>query len=394
MSAQQQVAGRIYRPVGPKQIAIGQLWSKGGQFSLAQGVDLSLPIMGIRIVFKGRIDVNTADYTSVNPEGVLNLITRILITGTNARQGGNVTLVDLDLPTAWMMNSMFNPLGNLFIMQSVQRPNPTTPLIGSATATLENSYFLGTAAGGNFDFIVVCDIPFHPHHCGVIFRPGFGVRQEEWKNSIQIQLTYGNQADAADGALGVSAATTTTDFTGYGVDTGSPTVDVYSLPYEMGLDLAPTVLPGVLSRISSPISTVLTQAGSNVQLGILQPKPTTRIIFKVGTSTTSPYFATLSDTNATALGITVGGNRVVRELDDIWAHANDQVAYYGRPHIQGYNLLDFIQSGSPFSAYPGDLVGPGVLFTLNANVAGVANSRGLIVQEQMLYAPGGSFYGA
>lgn len=387
-------AGQIYRPVGPKQVAVGQVWAQGAGFSLAQGVDLSLPIMGVRLVFKGRVTVGTANYTSVNPEGVLNLINRILITGTNARQGGNVTLVDMDLPTAWMLNSIFNPQGNLFIINNVQRPMPTTPLIGSATAAAENSYFLGTTAGSTYNFVVACDIPFHPHHCGVIFRPGFGVRQEEWKNSIQIQLTYGSQADNADGALGVSAATTATSFTAYNSATGTPTVDIYSLPYEMGLDLAPMVIPGVLSRVSSPISTVLTQAGSNVQLGILQPKPTTRIVFKVGTSTTSPYFATLSDTNATALGIAVGGNRVVRELDDVFAHANDQVAFYGRPHIQGYNLLDFVQSGSPFSAYPGDLVGPGVLFSLQANVAGVANARGLIIQEQMLYAPGGSLYGS
>lgn len=388
----QQQLGKIFRPVGPKQVSVGNAWTSGGSFSLAQGVDLSLPIRGLRFVLKGRIAVATANYTSVNPEGILNMLRRILVTGTNARQGGNVTLVDTSGANAFLLNSLFRPQGNLFIINNVQRPNPGTPYITSATATAENSSFLGTTAASPYDFRLAIDVPFHPHHCPALFQPGFGVRQQEWRQSVQIQVTYGTQADNADGCLGVSAATTATTFTAFGSGSGSPTLDVYALPYEMGLDVDPLVTPGVLSRVDFPITTILQSAGTNVQLGILQPVDTTRVFLKVGTSTTNPYFATLSDTNVTALGILVGGNRVVRENDDIFAHKNDEVSYYGRWPIQGLNVMDFYQSGSPWSAYPISSGGQGTLFTLQGNVAGVANAFGTIIQEQILYYPSGSLY--
>ena len=60
---------------------------------------MTLPVRGFRLIFKGRIGVATANYTSVNPENILNLISIIQITGTNRRQNGNVTPWFIDLAT-------------------------------------------------------------------------------------------------------------------------------------------------------------------------------------------------------------------------------------------------------------------------------------------------------
>ena len=151
-------------------------------------------------------------------------------------------------------------------------------------------------------------------------------------------------------------------------------------------------MPGFLTRTTQPITTIIQAAGANVNLLTLQKQPTSRIFVKIGTSTIPPAFATLSDFNATALGVSLGGNRVVRELDDVFAHKQSIVKQYHTRPIQGYNLFDFLQSGNPDSAYPGDQLGDGTTFQLVANVAGVGNALGLIIQEQELYRPEGPLY--
>lgn len=386
----EQVA-KVFRPYGPKAISVGNAFAKNGKLTLNQAFDLALPILGVRLVIKGRVAVGTANYTNVNPFGVLGLVPRVQITGTNARQGGNVTLVDTSLANAWILNSIFNPQGNLLIVNSVARPLPTTPLIGSATATTENSYFLGTTAASPYDFIIACDIPFHPHGLALLFRTAFGVRKEEYANTLAMQVFYDAVADAAENGLGLSAGTSVTTLTAFGSGAGSPTVDVYALPFEMGLDMKDTILPGVISRVDTPVGSIATAAGANVQLSQLQPQPTTRVYLLQGTSTNNPHFKTLVDTNITALGVYVGGNRAIRELDDIWAHKQIICSQYGRPPIIGVNVFDFIDSGSPFSAFPGDNLS-GAYFTLQGTLGGVANGYAVTIQEQMIWRPSGQLF--
>jgi hypothetical protein len=385
----------VYRPVGPKLITSGIAWSSGGQASILQQVDLSLPIRGIRLVFKGRLVVGTAAFTSVNPEGLLNLISNVTIQGTNSRQKGNLTLWNIDLATAYGIQHLFAYRNAYFSINSgsgeVLVPVPTTPF----PAVGATGYING--APGTMDFRIVVDFPFHPHESNAqgkqpLVIPGFLVRNEEWKDSLQILLSFGAQAGNSTGALGVAAATTTVTFTAYGSGSGSPTIDLYSLPIAMGLDLKDTVVPGVISRVATPINAVLQSAGSNVALVNLQKQPTPRIYAKFGTGTVSPAFATLSDTNVSTLGILLGGNRNVRNKVDIFAHKHQQIDVYDRDPIQGYNMYDFLDSGNPDSSYPGQDIGDGATYQLLGDVAGVANGFGLIVQEQMLHMPTGPMY--
>ena len=55
-------------------------------------------------------------------------------------------------------------------------------------------------------------------------------------------------------------------------------------------------------------------------------------------------------------------------------------------------MFDFMESGNPDSAYPGQDIGDGATFQLTANVAGVANAQGIIVQEMSLHTPTGPLY--
>ncbi len=402
----------IYRPASAKQVVLGQgilttAASGGGQFTLTQALDLSLPIRGLRFVIKGRIVVGTAAFTSVNPEGLLNLISTIFIQGTNARQQGNLTLWNIDLATAWVIQRIMGPAGAAFMFITppgggalTAVPTPTTPFPSGAVGS--NPYFQGST--GTYDFIIGLDLPFHPHQSNSYGRepltvPQYLVRNEEWKDSVQIQVIGATQAGNSTGALGVAAATTTLTYTAFGSGAGTPTVDIYSLPVLMGLNLKDQILPGVLSRVSTAITGAVQSAGNNVAVLNLQKQPTPRIYFKMGTGTVAPAFASLIDTQAngpqatgpSTLGVLLGGNRNVRNKVDIMAHKMQFPDIYLREPVQGYSIMDFMEQGNPDSAYPGQDIGDGATFQLVADILGTtANGFALGVQEQILHQPSGA----
>ena len=402
----------IYRPASAKIVQTGvpiltTAASGGGSIAITQAIDLSLPIRGLRFVLKGRLVVGTAAFTSVNPEGLLNLLSSIIIQGTNARQQGNLTLWNIDLATAWVIQRIMGPAGASFFMVTppaggalTEVPAPTTPFPSGAVAS--NPYFQGST--GTYDFIIAVDFPFHPHQSNSFGReplvvPQYLVRNEEWKDSLQVLVTGATQAGNSTGALGVAAATTTITFTAFGTGAGTPTLDIYSLPILMGLNLKDQILPGVLSRVSTPITTSLQSAGTNVAILNMQKQPTPRVYFKFGTGTVVPAFATLIDTVANGpqatgpntLGVLLGGNRNVRNKTDIMAHKMQFPDIYLREPVQGYNLMDFMDQGNPDASYPGQDIGDGATFQLVSDVIGsTANGLGIAVQEQILHQPSGA----
>ena len=181
---------QLIRPAGPKLIQAVP-WTSGGQVTIAQQVDLSLPIRGIRLDFRGRLVTGTAAMTSVVPEGLLNLITNIVIQGTNARQKGNVTLWNIDLATAWVSSYLFGPrgCGTMTIAlagagSDAQVPPPGTPFPAGGTAVPNKSAGYFATANATYDFIITCDFPFHPWEANALGKQpgsilGFLVRNEE-----------------------------------------------------------------------------------------------------------------------------------------------------------------------------------------------------------------------
>lgn len=405
--ANRQHRGDLFRPVQAKPVQTGIAWSSGGSFNLAQAIDLSLPIRGLRMKFSGRLVIGTAAFTTVNPEGFLNLISSVLIQGTNARQKGNVTLYNVDLATQWTSTHMFALKGHgLFTIATggagtdASVPSPDTPFPAAGTAVPNHSAGFINGATGTYDWRITCDFPFHPFESNSLGRqpevvPAFLVRNEEWKDSLSIQMTYGAQAGAGGvGALGTSAGTTTVTFTAYNSGAGTPSVDWYSLPIVMGMNLKDMVLPGIISRVTQPVlASTLTAAGTNVVLMNLQKQPTTRVIVKTGTLVTAaPAFTALSDLILTTIGLLLGGNRNVRNKIDTFIHKHQIADFYDREPIQGYLLLDFMESGNPDSAFPGQDVGDGATLQVIADVPGTANAYGLVVQEQVLHIPTGALY--
>ena len=392
----------LYRPVGPKIIQTGLNALPGAFINLSQVVDLSLPIRGVRIVYKGRCVVGTAGMASTTPEGFLNMLSNIVIQGTNARQKGNVTLWTIDLASLYGFahlissdSAAYYSINAQAAAGEVQLNPPSTPYAFNTTA--QNTYN-PTGTVGTYDYRVVIDLPFFPFSSNVFgthphWVPAFLVRNEEWKDSLQLQFTFPlSPGGAVAGPLGTGAAGTTLTFSSYGSGAGTPTLDVYSLPIEMGLTLKDQVLPGVLSRVTTAVSGALQAAGNGVTLLNMQKQSTPRVFVKSGVGTVPPFFTSLSDTNITAIGILLGSNRNVRNVVDWFAHKALAYDDYQRPQIQGYLELDFMDSGDPDSAYPGQNIGDGSTFTVTGNVGGVANGQGIFMQEQVLHTPTGPLY--
>ena len=397
--SRQQLAS-LYRPIGNKYVTTVNFPTpttgagSGGTLTVTQQIDLTLPIRGFRLVIKGRIGVATANYTSVNAESLLNLLSTIQVTGTNRRQNGNVTTWFTDLATLFSISNLMSTQGATIQINgsTVQRQSAPFSFLSQAGANLLPL----TTAGSPYDFIVTIDLPSAPFNLSGLTGPlelGFLIRQQEWKDSITFKFVTPTILDNAANPLGLSAATTVTALTAFGSGSGSPSIDIYSLPVIMG-NTQNTIIPGVLSRSIQPINTsLLTASGNNVELLRLQKQMTSRIFLKIGTGTAYPVFLTLSDVICTAFGFQIGTDRNVRDLLDWFAQRHDIVDHYNCPGIQGYNAADFIQSGNPDSSYPGDQLGDGAVMRIIANITGTANGQGTVLQEQVLQAPAGLLVG-
>jgi hypothetical protein len=153
------------------------------------------------------------------------------------------------------------------------------------------------------------------------------------------------------------------------------------------------LIPGVLSKTTQPITPSLLATTANaVELLRLQKQMTPRIYVKTGVGTASPVFTSLSDTLLSAVGFQIGTDRNVRDVLDWFAHRAEAIEHYDILGIQGYNVLDFIQSGNPDSSYPGDMTGDGAVPRLVSNTVGTANGQMLVVQEQILQKPEGALF--
>ena len=388
--------GNVYRPQGPKSVIASfnlpaGLSPAAGKLRVAPGtVDLSNPLAGFRFVLKLRDVIAGANMTSVNPLGYLNMISRIQIAGKNSRQGGNATLWDMDLASAALIQATINRKPFQYNGVSATGAASAGAEVSDITSPVAN---FSNVAQGTYDIRIVVDLPAFPFDCAEFLRSGYFIRSQEWGDSLYMQIETPAIASGGTHALGTDGGASTHTMTSYGSGAGTPTLDVYPLPSIMGADLDDQHVPGFLSRISVPLTAVLQAAGgANQKLITLDKQDTTRLWSLVGVSQSNPAFSALSDSNLTTLGVVVGGNRVVRENVDIFAHKQEQVRHYGTLPIQGVTLLDFIQSRNPQSKYQASDAGTGTTLDLRGQTAGVANAYGLIVQETERYAPKGPLH--
>lgn len=390
----------LFRPTGPKYITtvnfpttVGA--SSGGTFSVIQAVDLTLPLRGFRFVIKGRIAVTTANYTTVNPESILNLLTGMLISGINRRQGGNATIYQGDLATIFALAQVVQAKAGYIQVNGVQAYRPGVPVGISSTPNNVNPLLPLTTAGSPYDFVIVIDYPFAPFglsgSLGAL-ELGYIMRQEEWKDSVTFKFTTPTVLDNAANPLGTSAATTVTAITAFGSGAGTPTIDIYSLPVILGSTRG-LVVPGILSRNVQPVNPALFSTTTpNTELLRFQKQMTPRIFVRAGVGTVNPIFTAFSDVILGAIGIQVGTDRNVRDTLDIFAHRSEAVEHYDIMAVQGHHLFDFMQTGNPDAGYPGDQTGDGAVLRMVANTTNTANGQVNLLQEQIIQKPEGPLF--
>ena len=379
LSPQRKFLGDAYRPAGPKYVTtvtgLTGAAPVGFVRPVTQQVDLTLPIRGFRFVIKGRVTVATANYTSVNPESLLNLVSNIQIYGTNKRLNGNQTLTNIDLASLFGFTLLTKWASCSIQVNGVELARPGLPYSNVAALT---------TAASPYDFIITLDVPNAPIGSPAGAEVQYLIRTTEWKDSITFAFTFPTVTDNAANPLGTSAATTVTTLSAFGSATGAMSIDIYSLPVRMG-SAQNALVPGVINRATTPQASVLQSTAGNVELLRMQKQATSRVYLKIGVGANSPTFTSLSDAILTSVGIQVGTNVNVRDVLDIFAHRAEAREHYKVQAIQGYYILDFLQSGNPDSSYAADSVlSDGQNFRLVGNVTGAANASGLILQEQII----------
>lgn len=350
-------------------------------------VDLSLPLRGLRFVFKLRVAVGTANYTNENPESLLNLVSKIRVIGNY--KGNSKTIVDADLANLFGFANMFTTKLGSVIVNGTEFPRPGIPY--EAT-----NFFAGTTLGSPYDTIIMFDLLFGPYNASKRSQAGFLMRKEDWTN-VNIHLESPAVVDNSQNPLGLSAATTVTTISAFGGAGGSMTCDIYGLPVRMGA-AASTIAPGVLTRSATPLTQAILQAAmSNTLLATLDKQATTRVFVKVGTGAAASgnlVYTTLSDAVLTQLGLLVGSNVNVRQKIDVEAVRAEIENEFEVGGIQGMFLFDFIQHyGNQDQAYPADGLSDNQPFRLVGDGPGTANAQGHFIQEEIVVHPQGALFG-
>ena len=403
---------RVYTPRGKKPLLLGTAfipsvaaaaYPTGTVINIAAGaVDLSTPLLGMQFVLKGRVTVGTAAVTALTPESFLNLFNRFDIFGQHKILQSDTHPFVMDGALWAGIMAMHKRRGFKLTVSKAggaltQDPIPGTPYGGPFAAGAAGGVgFDGTT--NTFDFIVDLSVFFYPLSTSDVFKPGFMWRSEEWGDSLQLQITPGGQpsASANSGSLGLSGATTTISFTAFQSGSGNPTLDIYALPVIQGATtgLPAQTVPGLVIRSVSPRTTQVQTTGTDIQIGQMQKRKTSRVYLKAGLSTNPPVYTALSDTVLSKVGIQVGTDKFPRNKVDwfTWKHvASDDYAEASDP-VQGYAILDFLQHKSPFGAYAGDNVDAGSTVYLIGDPAGAANNILTFVQEQIIREPEGELY--
>jgi hypothetical protein len=345
-------------------------------------IPLARALESVQILIRGRLVIGTANYTAGVPEAPQTLLERIIIRG-NHRQYGSQVPINISGATAFAWARLFQQKGNDLLFGTTRSADPGMPFVGTTGLT--------TGATGTYDFHIAYEVPVAPmlgmSPSGKRAMIPFLWREEDWGNTLLLQLDMGDRT-----SLGTPAGGTTTTWTAFGSATGVPTVEVF-LNYSLMGAFARTGRNGLVVRSEDVVTPSLVAAATNAPLGTeLRKQITTNIIVKsgivlTGTSAGVNVFASLSD-------VQLDRTRVLADTKPIRDTGRNLSAksYYGRMfntiQPQGYLLLSFIEGGNPLLALRAEKIPGGSQFALYTDVLTAdANNRQHVIQEQVYGGP-------
>lgn len=344
-------------------------------------IPLPQPLSHMMIEWKGRIVIGVANYTSVDPESILNVIQNIRWTGTHL-QLSNQTPWNGPFATLFKLMKLYGVKGNDVYINGVRLTDDTLSN-GIPTATFGNT--------GTYDIDIICTVPVYPFGVDDAQAMLYFYNEQAWGSTLQVQYSLGDLT-----AFGVPGTATVT-YSAFGSGSGVPSVNI-SLVYGSLGPLAGRVGQAVCVRNWQAINTVLQANTSTIRLVLLQNQRTLNCVTKTGTlgaGRTAGIYV-LSALSDTILEQTIlrKNNTQIRNL----FNNSTTKAFYGfrMQTVQPIGYLGlFFDDGysqtNAFSAYEGDnpaVLPAGAQFDIASQIVGAAGTNtGEVIQEYLVGHP-------
>ena len=368
----------IMRPTGPQQFyTMG--FTPGQNTPIPKSIPLNQPLGFIHIQWAGRIVIGVANYTSVSPESLLNILMNFKLTGTHVTLS-NITPFNTTGANLFKYAKIWNIRGNSVWINGV-RISDDQMSQGIPIATFGNT--------GTYDVRVHWTIPVFP--MGIPDQQAilYLYNAAAWNQTLQMSLQQGDLS-----SFGTPGGTTTVTFSSFGSGAGSPVWNILTSYVSLGSELSGKIAQAVKVLNDIPISSVLQSAATQIQLAQLQLQKTTAVIIKTGTTqaaTGGNIFATLSDFIMENTVIKVNNNAIrnllvndiTKEFYGYRQQTNQPIGYLGILFDDGF------PASNAWTAFHGE--NPklaGSTFAAFANIVGAAGGNGgNVLQEYILGTP-------
>lgn len=347
---------------------------------IPRNINLTRPLESIKIVWRGRVVIATANFTAMASEAPQTIIQRIRLTGTH-RIFNQLAPIDISGATAFAWARLTQIRSNSLYIGTTRQPDPGSPFQQVGT-TFGNT--------GTYDLEIHYDVPltpFLPLSSRISTIP-FMFLPQDWADTLQLQLFFGDNTSFG------TPGTAVTTFSAYGSGAGSPTVSIFA-NYSLLGPLANSVKSAVCVRNEFTIVGGPVAAVSNAQrLSLLQKQRTNSVLIKSGTLLTGSsagvqVYGALLD-NMLDRSIIALDNKPVRNNQANFSQKEFLGRQFNTIIPQGYNGFTFIDSMNPLTMYRGDLIPGGSTFELDSDVlTATANQAVSVVQEQIFGNPGG-----
>lgn len=343
-----------------------------------RNLTLDRPCLGVQINWHGRIAVTVANINPVAAEAPQSIIEQITIKGNHSRFG-SLSPWDIRGAHAFAYKQAFETHGGALYINSARQADPTSPFAQAGTT-------FGNIA--NYDLDIYYWLPTYPYNAPDAAKAGYLWTPEDWRDSLNITLQYGDASSLGTGG--------TVAFTAFGSGAGSPLVNISPVYCQLG-PLSKSILPAVMVRNFLPKTAEVQASGSAIVVAELQKFRTRSVLIKTGTLLTGTsagvnVYASLSDKILDPAQI-FQDNKQIRIPNSTLESKEYSNERHGSVAPQGYNLIDFMGGGNgegnPLTMFPGDTIPAGSHFQVKGTVVGAANQAAEIVQEYQVGAPAG-----
>jgi hypothetical protein len=402
------------RDQGAELIYSGAWATTAGQLNvqlIPKALNINRPLKKLIIRVQWTSTLATAAYTTVNAESPQNVLQNVRLTGTHAKFGALVP-INMSGATLWMRGQLRKRSGShqyvnlgaggfgIVRARQVYQDIPGAGAYGTLAAP-GTGITVGAGIGplvpllspSSTSWSTLADSPqiwdiFYELDFAPMFGPWsrmaklpFSLRPEDWGDSLQLQLTFGDMN--AIGTIAASADNTAS----------LQTYSVYGVYDLLGKDYVDKISPAVLILNEQSVPTPAA-SGNNQRLAILQKQKTTGIIVKTGVlgayALIGPnvVFRIMDDTILEQTQVIADTKPVHNNLSNMTYRDNVE-EQNDITHPQGYFLVDFCGSQNPLTYYRGDKLAGAATFEIDTNITATppANYGISMVQEIVIGEP-------